>query len=218
MPKNSSELNAPLTAPLSEPVCTAPDANPPIAVIAMAWLSVTDWPNKPHAAPPALPHLVDVAINDKEASRIVASPTFSALLDMDFPERLVQLRKAKGLKQRQHSEQIAIHLTQVQRYKNGSSQPTLDVLRKLALVLGVSADVLLFDQSERGPDEALKLKFEAIRTFTTRERAIAEGVLDSLIVQHQAKQLFRETETPLPEARAVTAQSKIGRERRRAAG
>jgi hypothetical protein len=71
-----------------------------------------------------------------------------------------------------------------------SSQPTLDVLRRLAVALGVSADVLLFDQDERGPDEALKLKFEALRQFNDDERRIVEGVLDSLIVQHQANRLF----------------------------
>ena len=49
---------------------------------------------------------------------------------------------------------------------------------------------MVFGDTERGPDEALKLKFEAIRQFTADERKIAEGVLDSLIVQHQAKRLF----------------------------
>lgn len=120
--------------------------------------------------------------------------TLASLTAMDFPERLVQLRKTRGLTQRQLSEQISVHLTQLQRYENGSSQPTLDVLRRLALALSVSADVLLFDQSERGPDETLKLKFEALRQFDQDERRIAEGVLDSLIAQHQARRLFVKTE------------------------
>ena len=98
--------------------------------------------------------------------------------------------------QRQLGELIDVHLTQVQRYENGSSQPTLDVLRRLAVALGVSADVLLFDTDERGPDESLKLKFEALRQFDPGERVIAEGVLDSLIIQHQAKRLFAAPATP----------------------
>lgn len=120
----------------------------------------------------------------------MATSSITHLLDMDFPERLVQLRKARQLTQRQLGELIDVHLTQVQRYENGSSQPTLDVLRRLAVALGVSADVLLFDTDERGPDETLKLKFEALRQFDATERVIVEGVLDSLIVQHQAKRLF----------------------------
>ena len=137
----------------------------------------------------------------------VSTQTLPALLDIDFPERLVQLRKARTLTQRQLAELVSVHFTQLQRYEAGNSQPTLDVLRRLAVALGVSADVLLFDKDERGPDEALKLKFEALREFNPDERRIAEGVLDSLIVQHQAKRLFAQpasvpavatTATPTP--------------------
>lgn len=120
----------------------------------------------------------------------MSTHSLPALLDMDFPERVVQLRKARNLTQRQLAELVGVHFTQLQRYESGASQPTLDVLRRLAVSLGVSADVLLFDKDERGPDEALKLKFEALRDFNPDERKIVEGVLDSLIVQHQAKRLF----------------------------
>jgi hypothetical protein len=37
----------------------------------------------------------------------------------------------------------------------------LDAISKLAVALSVSADVLLFAKDERGPDEDLKLQFEA---------------------------------------------------------
>lgn len=120
----------------------------------------------------------------------MSTHTLPALLDMDFPERLAQLRKARNLTQRQLAELVGVHFTQLQRYESGASQPTLDVLRRLAVSLGVSADVLLFDKDERGPDEALKLKFEALRDFNADERKIAEGVLESLINNHQAKRLF----------------------------
>lgn len=133
--------------------------------------------------------------------------TLASLLAMNFPERLVQLRKARGLTQRQLSEQISVHLTQLQRYESGSSQPTLDVLRRLALALSVSADMLLFDQSERGPDEALKLKFEVLRQFDQDERHIAEGVLDSLIAQHQARRLFVKPEASAETQREVLTET-----------
>lgn len=141
----------------------------------------------------------------------MSTSSLTHLLDMDFPERLVQLRKARQLTQRQLGELIDVHLTQVQRYENGSSQPTLDVLRRLAVALGVSADVLLFDTDERGPDETLKLKFEAVRQFDAAERVIVEGVLDSLIVQHQAKRLFAVPATP-----AATTRSTARRTEKRA--
>lgn len=108
-------------------------------------------------------------------------------LIMEFSERLAALRKQRGLTQKALSEQVKVHITQIQRYENGSIQPTLDVLRRLALALSVSADLLVFDKDERGPDEDLKLEFEALSQFDPEEKAIAKKVLQGLIIQHQAK-------------------------------
>ena len=88
------------------------------------------------------------------------------------------------------ADALGLNLTQVKRYETGASQPSLDALKKIALTLSVSLDELVFGDAERGPDEALKLKFEAVRQFDAEERKLAEGVLDSLINNHQAKRLF----------------------------
>ncbi len=78
----------------------------------------------------------------------------------------------------------------IKRYETRALQPSLDALKRIALRLNLSLDELVFGDSERGPDETLKLKFDALRHFNADERRIAEGVLDSLTVQHQAKRLF----------------------------
>ena len=54
--------------------------------------------------------------------------------------------------QRALAELINVHVIQVRRYENGASQPTLDPVRRLAVALQVSADVLIFGKDERGPD------------------------------------------------------------------
>ena len=48
------------------------------------------------------------------------------------------------------AEAAGINVSQVRRYEGGNSQPSLDALRKLAVALSVSADELLFDETERG--------------------------------------------------------------------
>lgn len=50
-----------------------------------------------------------------------------------------------------------VHVAQIRRYEGGDSQPTLEVIRKLAIALSVSADMLVFDKEERGPNDDLKL-------------------------------------------------------------
>nr|WP_246429170.1 helix-turn-helix transcriptional regulator [Pseudoxanthomonas broegbernensis] len=77
---------------------------------------------------------------------------------------------------------------QVQRYEKGEAQPTLEMIRKLSKALTVSADRLLFDDDERGPDDSLRLQFEALQQFDDDERATAQAVLEGLILKHQARQ------------------------------
>jgi len=60
------------------------------------------------------------------------------------------------------------------------------VIRNLAVALGVSADALLFEESERGPDEELRLQFEALARFRPEEKKVAKTVLESLILKHEA--------------------------------
>ena len=95
---------------------------------------------------------------------------------MKFSKRLASLRKERGLIQKTLAEQVGVHITQIQRYEAGSIQPTLDVLRRLAVALSVSADLLVFDKDERGPDADLKLEFEALSQFHPEEQAIAKKV------------------------------------------
>jgi plasmid stabilization system protein ParE len=71
-------------------------------------------------------------------------------------------------------------------YESGASQPTLDAIRRLALALGVTTDELIFDEDERGPDEELRLQFEALTRFTQEEKKITKAVLESLILKHDA--------------------------------
>lgn len=112
------------------------------------------------------------------------------LLTMDFPERLAALRKERGLTQQSLADNVAIHVSQIRRYETGTTQPTLEVIRKLAIALAVSADLLVFDKDERQPREELKRQFEALNGFDEEEIKVAKAVLESLILKHNAKRAF----------------------------
>lgn len=119
------------------------------------------------------------------------------LLTMDFPERLSALRKERGLTQQALADNVEIHVSQIRRYENGTTQPTLDVIRKLAIALAVSADLLVFDKDERQPREELKRQFEALNGFDEEEIKVAKAVLESLILKHNAKRAFVEEQPSL---------------------
>ena len=76
---------------------------------------------------------------------------------MNFPERVVTLRKQKGWTQQQLAEQVGVRVLQIRRYESRASRPTVDAKRNLALTLGVTKAVL----------ESLILKLDANRFSAT---------------------------------------------------
>ncbi len=129
---------------------------------------------------------------------------------MDFPKRLAALRKERNLTQQALADMAGVHLSQLRRYEAGTSQPALDVLRKIAIALSVSADVLLFDQDERGPDEDFRLRFEALSRLDKDERAVVKELIDGMLLKHEARRLstrmnaMNEEATPAAKAKTTT--------------
>jgi len=105
----------------------------------------------------------------------------------DFAQRLADLRKQKGFTQLQLAARVGVHVQQLKRYEAASSQPTLEVIRNLAVALGVTSDRLLFGKDERGPDDELRLQFEAVSRFSVEEKKVLRSLLDSMILTHEAR-------------------------------
>jgi transcriptional regulator with XRE-family HTH domain len=127
---------------------------------------------------------------------------------MDFPKRLAALRKERSMTQQTLADMAGVHLSQLKRYEGGTSQPGLDVLRNIAIALSVSADVLLFDTDERGPDEDFRLRFEALSRLDTDERIVIKELLDGMLLKHEARRLSMRVEAmnerPEPAAKIKT--------------
>jgi transcriptional regulator with XRE-family HTH domain len=106
---------------------------------------------------------------------------------MDFGKRLAALRKERAMTQQALADQVGCHVTMIRRYEANETQPTLEVIRKLARALSVSADTLVFDQDERDPTDELRLQFEAVSQLPPEEQSVVKEVLESLIIKYQAR-------------------------------
>jgi transcriptional regulator with XRE-family HTH domain len=106
---------------------------------------------------------------------------------LNFPQHVAALRRERGLTQQALAEMVGMHISQIRRYESGQSQPTLDAIRNLAKALSVSADMLLFEKDERGPDEELKLQFEAVSRLDPEEKKIIRSVIESILLRHEAR-------------------------------
>lgn len=71
---------------------------------------------------------------------------------MKFEEKIVKLRKSKGLSQEELAEKLGVSRQAVSRWELGSTTPDLTNLKQLSEVFGVSADYLIHDDYESDED------------------------------------------------------------------
>lgn len=65
---------------------------------------------------------------------------------MRFADKLIQLRKAKGLSQEDLADSLGVSRQAISRWEQGNTFPDLLNLQKIMKVFGVSADYLICDE------------------------------------------------------------------------
>ena len=129
--------------------------------------------------------------------------SFSLCSSMSLSARLVELRKQRGIPQQAMADAIGIHVNSLKRYETDHAQPSLEVLKKIAIALHVTTDFLLFEDAERSPQDDMALQFEAVSELPPEEKAVVKEVLDSLIIKYQTRRWDTTRETGnLPDAAA----------------
>ena len=110
---------------------------------------------------------------------------------MPFANRLSELRKLRGLTQEGLANIVGITKTQIYRYERSGAQPTLDVIKRLAIALSVTTDDLIFEEDERRPDKSLDLLLEGISRLDSDEKNMIKALIEGVILKHQTKQLIK---------------------------
>lgn len=75
-----------------------------------------------------------------------------------FGERLCELRKSKNLSQKELGEMFSITSNAIYSWENGKSQPSIEIINKLAQYFNVTTDYLLgSNQEDRDNIDRLKI-------------------------------------------------------------
>jgi transcriptional regulator with XRE-family HTH domain len=101
--------------------------------------------------------------------------------------RLATLRKQKGLTQQALSDAIGLHITQIKRYEAGTSQPSLEAIRKIARTLRVTTDSLIFEEEELEADADLAMQFQAIASMPRKQQSVIKQLLEGMIIKYEAE-------------------------------
>ncbi len=70
-----------------------------------------------------------------------------------FSARLSQLRKEKGIRQKQCAEILGVESSKYNKWENGKNRPDYDMVCKLANLFDTTTDYLLGNSDERYKDE-----------------------------------------------------------------
>lgn len=112
-----------------------------------------------------------------------------AFITMTFSKQFLKLRKDNKLTQQEMADKCGMHITQVRRYEAEQAQPSIEILKKIALAFNVTTDWLIFEEGERALPNNLQLKFEAVSQMSEEDQRAIQALIDGMILKHTASQL-----------------------------
>jgi transcriptional regulator with XRE-family HTH domain len=110
-----------------------------------------------------------------------------------FAENLKKYRTAKGVSQEGMAKLIGVHSTHLSRYERGLSSPSIEVATKIAGVLEVAVDTLIFgdqgEQSEQSIDDKELLDlFKKVQFFNTKQKDTVKDLISAFILKADLQQ------------------------------
>ncbi|MEW6585883.1 MAG: helix-turn-helix transcriptional regulator [Nitrospirota bacterium] len=113
---------------------------------------------------------------------------------MVLHSRIKQLRLERNWKQAELAEKLGIRQKQISSYERGTTNPSTEVLIKLAEVFNVSLDYLAFEGNGQRAKIEVKDKeflqyFETIDNYEEQERKLAKEFLNLLVMKHKFQEL-----------------------------
>ena len=105
-----------------------------------------------------------------------------------FGQHLAAIRKARGMTQPQLAQMLKVSLQSIVFYERYATNPTADILKRTAHVLGVSVDELLGIKPVRafkpGPPSKLQRLTEKISDLPRNQQEKIASVIEAFVNQH----------------------------------
>lgn len=109
-----------------------------------------------------------------------------------FGRMLKELRKRRGLSQKELADAIGVHYLQISKYETGSYFPTVGNVIEIAKTLQIGIDQLFGDViPDEGHVNNLRLlrRFRELETLPKEDQDVAMKLIDALIAKGKIKKL-----------------------------
>ena len=110
-----------------------------------------------------------------------------------FGDNLKRFRTEKNISQGELAESIGMHSTHISRYERNLTSPSIDVVKKIAEVLNVTADMLVFGtQDEKAKnklkDHELLSMFSQAQELSKQDLGCVKALLYAFLFQKETQQ------------------------------
>lgn len=131
-----------------------------------------------------------------------AQKTAPEVKKSEFSKRFAEVRRERAMTLMELADKAKVHISHIQRIEAGRSQPTVEILKRLAEALEVSADLLIFNRSTdvaaaRLADLELIEQFAAVESFDDDDKLAVKKVLSAMILKHKIESVIPQLSRPV---------------------
>lgn len=110
---------------------------------------------------------------------------------MSISANIKRLCRELNINQKELAKLATLPASTVSSALKEGSDPRASTIKKMAIALGVSSDMVLFDDEELGTNGDLKILFREVERFENKEREQLKDMLKMMIVHNKSKELMR---------------------------
>lgn len=111
---------------------------------------------------------------------------------VNFGDNLKRIRADRGISQGELADQLGMHASHISRYERNQTAPSIEVLKKMAEALQVSADELLYGPKDArvkhslGDHDLLQL-FQQVQQLDKQQLSCVKSLLGAYVFQAETK-------------------------------
>lgn len=120
------------------------------------------------------------------------------LKTMKIGDKIKQIRKDKGLQQKQVAIDLGLDQSNYNKIENGKREPSLEVLQKLSTILDISIDDLVNAEDTSKPtavtmeDKTISEKIRLMEQLEDEDKNVIYRMLDTMLTKQRFQNFFEQ--------------------------
>lgn len=117
---------------------------------------------------------------------------------MTVGEKIKQLRKDNGLQQKAVAFKVGLDQSNYNNVENGKREPSIEVLQKLSVILGVTVDEFLSPDDNKQPvpvtveDKTVSEKIRLVEQLEEEHKNVIYKMLDTMLTKKKFQDFFQQ--------------------------